>query len=505
MNCPDENLLSSFMQGLLHEPQRSQVEQHLDRCSSCASAVVAVARAVDPRASTVQARSRDAAPPSTERMPGAPPLPLEDAVGQRIGRYDVTAMLGRGAMGVVYAARDPALDRAVAIKVLRTELASPSRGAERLGREARALARLSHPNVVAVHDVGEDRGRVFVAMELVRGCTLRDWQRTGPRSWEEILEVLLQAGRGLAAAHAAGILHRDFKPENVLVGDDGRVRVGDFGLARLVEAEAAPASAGGGRPTNESGVVPSERSLTATGAAVGTPAYMAPEQRRGEQTGPACDQFSFAVTLYESLWGVRPYGDVDVGRLRPELTHPARSPAASPVPAWIFPILETALDLDPRRRHPSMQELLDRLTAGLSPAPDGHVRANAISQMLLCAMHTTISGFFLWVVLYKPAADSGIPPPTLPPHDAGSGVVLALSVWMALLLFSGWLPLGIPWTAVNAVGLWRGRRWALWSTLVYAFVALPTCLGTPYAVYAIFSLWSRARKKKRDTGPLAAS
>jgi hypothetical protein len=491
MNCPDENLLSSFMQGLLHEPQRSAVEQHLDRCASCASAVVAVARAVDPRASTVQARTRDAGPPSTERIPGAPALPPEEAVGRRIGRYDVTAVLGRGAMGVVYAARDPSLDRAVAIKVLRTGLGMPSRGADRLGREARALARLSHPNVVAVHDVGEDGGRVFVAMELVRGCTLRDWQRTAARSWEQIVDVLLQAGRGLAAAHAANILHRDFKPENVLVGDDGRVRVGDFGLARLVEGEEPPSA-------REASVGTGDRSLTATGAVVGTPAYMAPEQRRGEQTGPACDQFAFAVTLYESLWGARPYGDVDVGRLRPDLTHPGRPPAASPVPAWIFPILEAALDLDPGRRHPSMQVLLDRLTRGLSPAPDGHVRANAIFQMLLCAMHTAISGFFLWVVLYKPAADSGVPPPTLPPHDAGSGVVLALSVWMALLLFSGWLPLGIPWTAVNAIGLWRGRRWALWSTLIYGFVAIPTCLGTPYAVYAIYSLWSRARKKRRN-------
>jgi serine/threonine protein kinase len=389
----------------------------------------------------------------------------------------------------------------VAIKVLRTGLGMPARGAERLGREARALARLSHPNVVAVHDVGEDRGHVFVAMELVRGCTLRDWHRTTARSWEEILDVFLQAGRGLAAAHAAGILHRDFKPENVLVGDDGRVRVGDFGLARRVEAQDAE-----GQPMGGAGVAPSERSLTATGAAVGTPAYMAPEQRRGEETGPACDQFAFAVSLYESLWGTRPYGDADVGRLRPELTHPTRPPAASMVPAWIFPVLETALDLDPRRRHPSMQALLQGLARGLRPAPDGHVRANAIFQILLCAMHTTISGFFLWVVLYKPASDApGRTPPTIPPQDTSSGVVLALSVWMALLLFSGWLPLGIPWTAVNAVGLWRGRRWALWSTLIYAFVAIPTCLGTPYAVYAIFSLWSRARKKKRDLDSLAAS
>ncbi len=497
MTCPDENLLSGFMQGLLHEPERSQVERHIDRCSSCASAIVAVARAVDPNASTVHAPA-----PTTERMPSAPPRPNEDAVGGRIGRYDVSAVLGRGAMGVVYAARDPALDRAVAIKVLRTDLGVPASAADRLVREARALARLSHPNVVAVHDVGEDRGRLFVAMELVRGGTLREWQRSA-RPWEHVLDVFFQAGRGLAAAHAAGILHRDFKPENVLVGDDGRVRVGDFGLARLVEAEVSPASH---RAQNDNGV-PAERSLTATGAAVGTPAYMAPEQRRGEAIGPACDEFAFAVALYESLWGARPYGDADVGRLRPELTHPTRPPAASPVPAWIFPILEPALDLDPRRRYPSMQALLDRLADGLSPGPDGHVRANAIFQMLLCAMHTTISIFLLWVVFYEPAKDSAItrPPPTIPPQEASSGIALALSVWLAVLLFSGWLPLGIPWTAVNAYGLWRGKRWALWSTLLYAFVSLLSCIGTPYAVYALFSLWSRARKKNRDTRALAAS
>ncbi len=496
MNCPDENLLSSFMQGSLHEPERSQVERHIDRCSSCASAIVAVARAVDPNASTVQAPSGERAAPTTERMPSAPPHPNDVDAGGRIGRYDVTAVLGRGAMGVVYAARDPALDRAVAIKVLRTDLGVPSSGGERLVREARALARLSHPNVVAVHDVGEDRGRLFVAMELVRGSTLRDWQRASARSWAQILDVFVQAGRGLAAAHVAGILHRDFKPENVLVGDDGRVRVGDFGLARLVEAEVSPASH---RARNDNGV-PVERSLTATGAAVGTPAYMAPEQRRGEAIGPACDQFAFAVAFYEALWGARPYGDVDVGRLRPELTHPTRPPAASSVPAWIFPILETALDLDPLRRHASMQTLLDRIARELSPGPDGHVRANAIFQTLLCAMHTAISGFLLWVVLYEPAKDAHIPAPTIPPQEASSGIVLALSVWLAVLLFSGWLPLGIPWTAANAVGLFRGKRWAMWSTLIYAFVTLFTCIGTPYAVYALFSLWSRARKKTESVG-----
>jgi predicted Ser/Thr protein kinase len=483
MACPDENLLSGFMQGLLSGADRAAIERHLDTCSACAGAVVAVARAVDPVASTVQVRARSmgtgltaAAPSPVARSPDGQPT-----AGERVGRYEVAWVLGRGGMGVVYEARDPALDRRVALKVMRADLSVAAAGSERLVREARALARLSHPNVVAVHDVGEDAGRLFVAMEMVRGSTLRAWQVRAPRAWHAIVEAFLQAGKGLGAAHAAGILHRDFKPENVLIGEDGRVRVGDFGLARVVAAETSPSS---------------ERVV------LGTPAYMAPEQLRGEAVGPVADQFSFCVALYEALWGARPYGDADVGALRAELTHPAEPPSDSPVPEWVFPVLAQGLHLDPARRHASMAALLDRIEQGLRPGPDGHVRANAIMQVLLCVLHVAMTTFLVWAISSDSSgSEIATDPLGAARHDLTSGIALVISVGLVLMLLSGWLPLGAVWTAVNAWGLWRGRRWALWSTIVYAVVSLPTCLGTPYAVYALFSLWGRARarrKKNRD-------
>jgi hypothetical protein len=472
MACPDENILSRFAQGLLSDAERGAVERHLDRCPACSSAIVAVARAADPLASTVQERAASM---------GASPQ-----AGARIGRYEILGLLGRGGMGVVYEARDPALDRGVALKVLRPD-AGLAGGSERLLREARALARLAHPHVVTVYDVGEDVAddggrRVFVAMELVRGATLRGWQLRAPRSWEGIVETFLQAGRGLAAAHAAGVLHRDFKPENVLVGDDGRVRVSDFGLARVVSAETSPWS---------------ERAI------LGTYAYMAPEQRRGERrgetVGPAADQFSFCVALYEALWGTRPFGDADVGAMPAELVHPATPPASSPVAEWVFPAIAQGLALDPARRHPSMGALLARLEGGLRPGPDPHVRAHAIMQALLSVLHTAGSVFLLSLMLGESSGSEVARDPLgAAKHDVTAGIALAISVWLVLLVVSGWLPIGAIWTGINAWGLWRNRRWAVVSTLVYAIVSLPTCICTPYATYALASLWRAASKKKRD-------
>jgi predicted Ser/Thr protein kinase len=229
----------------------------------------------------------------------APRRERELAPGARIGRYVLEGALGAGAMGVVYAARDPELDRRVAVKLLRGP-ASPGR----LRREAKALARLSHPNVVHVYDVGEHDGHAFVAMELVDGQTLRAWLAE-PRPHARIVDVLVQAGRGLAAAHDAGLIHRDFKPENVLLARDGRVLVGDFGLARAIEATTTTA--------DESGEAqPADAALTVTGAVIGTPAYMAPEQVAGEPT-PVSDQYAFCVTAWEACFGRRPYAGATVG------------------------------------------------------------------------------------------------------------------------------------------------------------------------------------------------
>jgi eukaryotic-like serine/threonine-protein kinase len=208
--------------------------------------------------------------------------------GDMLGRYVVLARVGAGGMGEVYTAYDPELDRKIALKVIRptdddapnaTGRASGGRG--RLIAEAKALAKLAHPNVVAVHDVGSYRDDVYIAMEYVEGITLTAWA-VGERSWQEIVEVFAAAGRGLAAAHAEGIVHRDVKPDNILIGKDGRARMIDFGVA-----------------------VATRRSSPdlAESALVGTPAYMAPEQFLGDELGPHTDQFSFGVALYEAAAG----------------------------------------------------------------------------------------------------------------------------------------------------------------------------------------------------------
>ncbi|HET9988068.1 MAG TPA: serine/threonine-protein kinase, partial [Kofleriaceae bacterium] len=243
------------------------------------------------------------------------------ARGTLVGRYVVLDVLGEGGMGVVYSAFDPELDRKVAIKLLQTRESgstpSTKQGGEQkawLVREAQALARLSHPNVVAVYDVGTlNEDQVFVAMELVEGVTLREWLKAEARPWREVLPVLVAAGAGLAAAHEAGLVHRDFKPDNVLVARDGRPRVMDFGLARLRRASTHDDA----QPKDTSDVAPSagaietrsplSEQLTIAGAMLGTPAYMAPELYNGATADARSDQFAFAVTLFEALFRARPY------------------------------------------------------------------------------------------------------------------------------------------------------------------------------------------------------
>ena len=217
-----------------------------------------------------------------------PEIAAEPAVpaGGRIGRFVVLRELGRGAMGVVFAAYDEELDRKVAIKLLHAGRgAEASQGRTMLLREAQAMARLAHPNVVAVHEVGVIQGAVFVAMEHVAGIDLQRWLATAKRPWREVLAILRQAGEGLVAAHREGLVHRDFKPSNVLVGDDGRVRVADFGLAaRRSDSD------GHGRTT---GIAPLTATLTGEGALIGTPVYMAPELLRGAPATAQSDQYAY--------------------------------------------------------------------------------------------------------------------------------------------------------------------------------------------------------------------
>jgi len=246
--------------------------------------------------------------------------------GATVGRYVVIDRVGQGGMGVVYSGYDPELDRKVALKLLRPDRASGEAARMRLLREAQAIARLSHPNVVAVHDAGTFGDQVFVAMEFVEGTTLREWLREERRPWREVVARFVLAGRGLAAAHAAGLVHRDFKPDNVLLGRDGQVRVADFGLARPV----------------------GERDGEEWGLAAGTPAYMAPEQLRGGSADARSDQFSFSVALWEALYGERPAA-------------PPRQPAGTEVPGWLREVLLRGLAVDPAARYPSMDEMLREL------------------------------------------------------------------------------------------------------------------------------------------------
>ncbi len=212
-----------------------------------------------------------------------------------------------GGMGVVYAAHDSELDRRVAIKLLRRDASTAADVSRaRLMREAQAMARLSHANVIDIYEIGSFGEHLFVVMELIDGVTLREWLRLAPRSWREIVRVFVAAGDGLAAAHRAGIVHRDFKPDNVLISTSGRICVTDFGLARINahEVEASVSSPVGPRDS-ELAAAPDH---TYAGRLVGTPAYMAPEQMRGEPTDARADVFAFCAALYEALYGVRPYG-----------------------------------------------------------------------------------------------------------------------------------------------------------------------------------------------------
>jgi serine/threonine-protein kinase len=276
---------------------------------------------------------------------------------KQVGRYALLRMIGAGAMGAVYEARDTELDRYVAIKLLRERWSDERSTADRLRREAKAMAKLAHPNVVAVHDVGETEGQAYLTMELIDGVTVSAWLKEKPRRYREILECFLQAGRGLAAAHAVGIVHRDFKPDNVLVGKDGRVRVGDFGLAR--RSVPAPGQVATALPAALAATV------TAEGVLAGTPVYMAPDQLRGAPADERSDQFSFCVALFEALYEARPFEGTTVTALLEsmlgERLRPA--PARSSVPRSVRMVLSRGLRAIPEARYPSMQALLSALEA----------------------------------------------------------------------------------------------------------------------------------------------
>lgn len=290
-----------------------------------------------------------------DRAEDDPPRPW------RLGRYVVLEQIGSGGMSVVYAAIDPELDRRVAVKLMHDRGVRSGRRQDFLLREAQALARLAHPNIVAIFDVGVHEGDVFVAMEFVRGQDLRAWLADRPRTWQEVLAAFVQAGRGLAAAHRAGLVHRDVKPDNLLVGADGRVRVADFGLVRLDNAATL---------TSDDAPTPELSSLTHTvarpGDLIGTPAYMSPEQFDGGSVDALSDQFSFCVALWEALFHVRPFHGANAAELATAIRagEPRRPAEPRDVPAWLERTIRRGLCPRPGARWADMPELLNQLDRG---------------------------------------------------------------------------------------------------------------------------------------------
>jgi tetratricopeptide (TPR) repeat protein/predicted Ser/Thr protein kinase len=293
------------------------------------------------------------------------------ASGTRVGRYMVLDRVGGGGMGVVYSAYDAKLDRRVALKLLRPDTSSDEAARQLLTREAQTLARLTHPNVVTVHDAGEVDGHLFLAMEFVEGDTLSDWFGKAARTSRETLEVFVQAGRGLSAAHAAGVVHRDFKPDNVIVGRDGRVRVVDFGIAL------APGAPDRSLVSEESG-----SGQTMMAATMGTPPYMAPERFLGTAADARSDQWSFCVALFEALLGAHPFAAASPVEISTRCST-GDLPWSPRVPTWIRPILQRGMSSDPDERFGSMAELLDALSRDLSTS---RRRAAALGIVLAAAL-----------------------------------------------------------------------------------------------------------------------
>lgn len=365
MECLAEDVVFRFVSGKVPPDEVAAIDAHLAACADCRGLVADLAGdggAGDPALDETVVAGSDATSDTSTTSPGAvdPGEAHLPAPGDVIGRYVVSRVIGMGGMGVVFLATDPTLGRRLVIKLLRAERQTSSDARRELLHEAQAMARLAHPNVVSVFDAGTYGDQVFVAMEFVEGATLRAWLEATPRSWREVLDVFLEAGRGLAAAHDVGLIHRDFKPGNVLIGKDDRVRVTDFGLARVVEHD------GKNRPSTQllaASIAAEALPATRTGAIKGTPAYMAPEQFRREPLDARTDQFAFCVALHEGLYGQRPFGQGDFDTLSRAVLagELADLPSQGAAPPGLRSLVLRGLSVDPRGRHPSMHALLAAL------------------------------------------------------------------------------------------------------------------------------------------------
>ncbi|MBK7859992.1 MAG: serine/threonine protein kinase [Archangiaceae bacterium] len=321
-DCPADEQIVLLVEGKLEPAALQRVQEHVDGCVHCRRLLSALARSGEPATETGGGWGTASEP--------------EVAPGTRVDRYIVLERVGSGGMGVVFSAYDPELKRKIALKFLKERAGDEvPRQRARLLREAQALARISHPNVVHVFDVGYWGAHVFLAIELSEGVTSRQWLAATPRRFGEVLDVFVQAARGLIAVHDAGLLHRDFKLDNLLVEESGRARVTDFGLAW-----SGPLAPG------------SEKFV------VGTPGFIAPELLQGLSADVRADQFSFAVAFYRAIYGRDPFGTTDamLEGVRVEW------PKVAGVPRWVEAVLKRALSLDPEQRYPSMAALLAALT-----------------------------------------------------------------------------------------------------------------------------------------------
>lgn len=372
--CLDEHAVLDFVDGRQSAAERTRVHDHIAECSACAALVADLARALgDATGPSSTIRSATANPPDVDEW--AAPL----ARGTEVGRYRIVSVLAAGGMGVVYVADDPRLDRRVALKLLRADLVDPH-ASHRLRREAQALARLSSPHVVTVHAAGSSPLGVWVAMDLVEGRTLAAWLSETARPWTEVLANFRAAAIGLRDAHAAGVVHRDFKPSNVLLGDDGRVLVADFGLASSLDVPeptvATTVFSDAAQPTR----------VTRTGGVVGTPAYMSPEQLGGGVADARSDQFSFCVALYEGLCGRRPYAGTTLEAQLDAIRHGRVRPTVDGrvVPGWLRRAVIRGLNPNPARRYRTMAQLIDAI--------DPHKRRRRLSRWAAVAMVLPLGG-----------------------------------------------------------------------------------------------------------------
>jgi len=378
--CPGDDTITLMVCGQLEGVQVASIEAHVADCASCKKVIGVLQTAMPHLASGTE--------PLGARMLGLL------APGTSVGRYRIDDLLGAGGMGVVYAAHDPELDRKVALKLLYPTLLTDGNDelAQRLRHESKVMAKLRHPNVATIHDLGSFHDQLFLVMELVAGSTLRAWVGAD-KPWQTVVATFVATGKGLAAAHEAGVVHCDFKPDNVLLDADGRPLITDFGLAHVAASAARPPV-----PRTVPALGSSSMIEVAGGHVFGTPAYMAPERFDAAMPADAqSDVFAFCVSLYEVLYGQRPFEGATVGELRDAVAAPPKQPEGSRVPAWLHDAIVRGLSADRAQRYRGMTDLL----AALEPTPR---RSRARWLVPVLAAVVAAGGIVAWRATRTPAA-----------------------------------------------------------------------------------------------------